>query len=348
MSKYDAILFVSFGGPEGLADVMPFLRNVLRGKNVPESRMVQVAHHYEQFDGVSPINGQNRLLIANLKEELARRNIDLPIYWGNRNWHPMLGDTMAQMKADGVKSALAFITSAYSSYSGCRQYLEDIEKAKSESGADINVDKMRVFFNHPLFVEANIENVSAGLEQFADKSAVHVAFTAHSIPMSMADNCDYEKQLSENCRLVASALGISNYKLVYQSRSGPPTQPWLEPDICDHMRTLSEGGVKHLLVHPIGFISDHMEILYDLDTEARALADELGMQFVRTSTAGTNSKFAGLMADLVEERLKSDSGIEKKTVGCFPARADVCPPDCCTYTPARPVSSDRPTGTTRP
>jgi ferrochelatase len=339
MNKYDAILFVSFGGPEGMADVMPFLRNVLRGKNVPESRMVQVAHHYEQFNGVSPINGQNRILIENMKEELTRRGIDLPIYWGNRNWHPMLTDTIAQMEADGIKSALAFVTSAYSSYSGCRQYLEDIEKAKTEAGSDITVDKMRVFYNHPLFVEANIENVNEGLQKFADKNEVHVAFTAHSIPMAMANNCDYEKQLSETCEMIASRLGITNFKLVYQSRSGPPTQPWLEPDICDHMRALHKAGVSHLLIHPVGFVSDHMEILYDLDTEARDLAKELGMQFERTSTAGTNAKFASLMADLVEERLESESGIVKKTVGCFPARADVCPPDCCTYTPAaRPAS----------
>jgi len=340
MNNYDAILFLSFGGPEGMADVMPFLENVLRGKNVPQSRMLEVAHHYERFDGVSPINGQNRSLIDCLKQELDKRSIKLPVYWGNRNWHPMLADTIRQMKADGIKRALVFITSAYSSYSGCRQYREDIEKAQVEADAgDIQFDKLRVFYNHPLFVEANIEAVKAGLEQLSmpDTNNIHVAFTAHSIPMAMADNCDYVKQLSETCELTATALSLSNFKLVYQSRSGPPTQPWLEPDILDHMRALNDSGVKQVLVHPIGFISDHMEILYDLDTEAKELAQQLQMQFVRTSTAGTNPKFARMMVDLVQERLESNNVAEKKAIGCFGPAPDQCAPGCCSYTPTRPV-----------
>lgn len=350
MTNYDAILFLSFGGPEGMADVMPFLENVLRGKNVPHARMLEVAHHYERFEGVSPINGQNRRLIETLKQELDNRSIKLPVYWGNRNWHPMLADTLKQMKADGIKKALVFITSAYSSYSGCRQYREDIEKAQIEAdAADIQCDKLRVFYNHPLFVEANIEAVKAGLEQFseADRKALHVAFTAHSIPMTMADNCDYVKQLTETCELTAKALGLNNYKLVYQSRSGPPTQPWLEPDVLDHMRELHAAGVRHVLLHPIGFISDHMEILYDLDTEAKELGHELQMQFVRTSTAGTNPKFARMMADLVEERLESNNVAEKKAIGCFGPAPDVCAPGCCAYTPTRPAhaGAQRPQGT---
>lgn len=347
MNDYDAILFLSFGGPEGMDDVMPFLENVLRGKNVPQSRMLEVAHHYERFEGVSPINGQNRLLIEGLKRELDSRSIKLPVYWGNRNWHPMLADTLKTMKADGVKRAIVFVTSAYSSYSGCRQYREDIEKAQiaAEVG-DIDFAKLRVFYNHPLFVEANIEAVKAGLEQFAPAAQkdVHVAFTAHSIPMAMADNCDYVKQLSETCELTAKALSISNYKLVFQSRSGPPTQPWLEPDVLDYMRELNGRGVSNLLIHPIGFISDHMEILYDLDTEAKELGQELLMQLVRTSTAGTNPKFARMMADLVQERLESNNKAERKAIGCYGPAPDVCAPDCCTYTPTRPAH----TGTQRP
>ncbi len=332
MKNYDAVLFLSFGGPEGMADVMPFLANVLRGKNVPEARMKEVAHHYERFGGVSPINEQNRQLIAALESELKLRSISLPIYWGNRNWHPLLTDTLRQMKEVGIKRVLTFVTSAYSSYSGCRQYLEDIEKAKVEAEAeDLQIDKIPVYYKHPLFVLANIEHVKAGLETFPvqNRSQVHVAFTAHSIPMAMADNCDYVKQLQENCDKVASELGITDYKLVYQSRSGPAAQPWLEPDILDHMRTLVEQGTKNVLVHPIGFISDHMEILYDLDTEAKDLAGELGMQFVRTSTAGTNANFVKMMGDMVEERLRSTNVADN---------SDKCAPGCCAYTPVRPPS----------
>jgi len=342
MSSYDAILFVSFGGPEGPDDVMPFLRNVLRGKNVPEARMKEVAHHYDLFEGVSPINGQNRALIAALEAELKERAIDLPIYWGNRNWHPMLADTLKQMQQDGIKKALAFVTSAYSSYSGCRQYLEDIIKAKEESQVDIEVDKLRVFYNHPLFIEANSQHVLAGLNQFQSQRAdTAIAFTAHSIPNAMADTCAYAAQLAEACQLVADNVGHQNYKLVYQSRSGPPTQPWLEPDICDHIRDLHSRGINNVLVHPIGFISDHMEIVYDLDTEASALAAELGMKFVRTATAGTNILFRKLMGDLVVERLKSNSGVdaERPALGsCGPA-PDCCSPSCCAYTPMRPAQA---------
>jgi len=315
-----------------MAEVMPFLANVLRGKNVPEARMKEVAHHYERFDGVSPINEQNRQLIGALECELQQRSIALPIYWGNRNWHPLLAFTFKRMKDAGVERVLTFVTSAYSSYSGCRQYLEDIEKAKIEAQAeDMQIDKIPVYYNQPLFVLANIENVRVGLEKFtaADRSEVHVAFTAHSIPMAMADNCDYVKQLQANCDRVASELGIKQYKLVYQSRSGPAAQPWLEPDILDHMRKLHESGVKAVLVHPIGFISDHMEILYDLDTEAKDLADELGMQFVRTSTAGTNANFVKMMGDLVEERLESTHAVNAN---------DQCAPSCCAYTAVRPPS----------
>jgi protoporphyrin/coproporphyrin ferrochelatase len=342
MSSYDAILFLSFGGPEGPDDVMPFLHNVLRGKNVPEARMKEVAHHYDLFDGISPINGQNRALIANLEAELKERSINVPIYWGNRNWHPMLGDTLKQMQKDGVKKALAFVTSAYSSYSGCRQYLEDIVKAKEETQVDIEIHKLRVFYNHPLFIEANIEHVRAGLSEFNESDgAVAIAYTAHSIPNAMAQTCAYTSQLHEASQLVSKGVGHRHYKLVYQSRSGPPSQPWLEPDICDHLKELHSQGIKNVLVHPIGFISDHMEIVYDLDTEARALAAELGMKLVRSRTAGTNKLFQKMMGDLVAERLESTKGVEidRPTLGCSGPAPHFCSPECCAYSPLRPAQT---------
>ncbi|MBU6452910.1 MAG: ferrochelatase [Cyanobacteria bacterium REEB67] len=350
MSSYDAILFLSFGGPEGMDDVMPFLANVLRGKNVPESRMKEVAHHYEQFGGVSPINGQNRALISALEAELSSREIKLPVYWGNRNWHPMLADTLKQMQADGIKRVLTFVTSAYSSYSGCRQYLEDIQKADQanaqESGqaSGIVVDKLRVFYNHPDFIQANSEQVSSGLARFSpdEQATLHIAFTAHSIPNAMAQTCQYQNQLLETCRLVTENPIVTGHfsdsKLVFQSRSGPAVQPWLEPDILDHLRSLHEAGVKNVLVHPIGFISDHMEVLYDLDTEARILAESLDMKFVRTTAAGTNPLFVRMMGDLIVERLQSNEGLQRQAVGQDPAAPDFCDPACCAYTPARPAA----------
>ena len=356
---YDAILFLSFGGPEGMDDVMPFLANVLRGKNVPESRMKEVAHHYEQFGGVSPINGQNRELIEVLRAELAGRGIDLPVYWGNRNWHPLLADTLKEMHDDGVKRALTFVTSAYASYSGCRQYLQDIEKALSEvatgttAGGSTSIlpriDKLRVFYNHPDFIAANAQNVAAGIAAFSpeEQAGLHIAFTAHSIPEAMAKTCDYQKQLLEACLLVSAKEGVgghfANQKLVYQSRSGPATQPWLEPDILDHINALHEQGVKNILVHPIGFVSDHMEVLYDLDTEAKNLAQSHGIKFVRTTAAGTNPLFGRMMGDLVEERLQSEEGLSctRKSVGDGQAAPDVCAPGCCAYTPMRPQAVTR-------
>jgi len=345
-SDYDAILFLSFGGPEGMDDVMPFLANVLRGKNVPESRMQEVAHHYERFGGVSPINGQNRALIKGLEEELARRNIALPVYWGNRNWHPLLPDTIKQMQADGIKKALTFVTSAYSSYSGCRQYLEDIEKARAEVVAEVGeapeIEKLRVFYNHPDFIEANADHIAAGLAHFsaAEQESLHLAFTAHSIPTAMADTCEYHKQLLEACRLVTESPQVRgkfrSQALVFQSRSGPAAQPWLEPDILDHIKDVEADGVKNLLVHPIGFVSDHMEVMYDLDTEAKDLAGGLGVKFVRSFAAGTNTLFVRMMGDLMEERLQSVDVDKRKVLGQDTVAPDHCKPGCCAYTPARP------------
>jgi len=338
---YDALLVVSFGGPEGPDEVMPFLENVLRGKNVPRSRMLEVAEHYQHFGGVSPINEQCRKLIAALEAELAEHGPALPVYWGNRNWHPLLVDTLARMRDDGVRRALAFMTSAFSSYSGCRQYREDIARARDEIGAGApEVDKLRVFFNHPGYIEPMRERVRAALERIpADRrGAARIAFTAHSIPAAMAGGCAYEAQLRESCRLTAEAFPAQTWELVFQSRSGPPTQPWLEPDVCDYLRTLDAGEqVADVVVAPIGFISDHLEVLYDLDTEAAALCRELGINMVRAATVGAHSRFIRMIRELIAERVQ---GTEKLYLGNFGPSLDVCPTDCCL--PGRPPGAAAP------
>ncbi|MEI6241201.1 MAG: ferrochelatase [Planctomycetia bacterium] len=327
---YDAVLLVSFGGPDGPDDVMPFLENVLRGRNVPRERMLEVAEHYHHFGGRSPINEQNRALLDALRRELKHRGPHLPVYWGNRNWHPLLTDTLREMADAGVKRALAFVTSAYSSYSGCRQYRENIAAACAPLGERApQVDKIRVFFNHPGFVGPMAARVRKALDHFAasDRPHVPVLFTAHSIPTSMAEGCRYVKQLSEASRLVAEATGVSTWELVYQSRSGPPTQPWLEPDICDRIRELHAAGVRRLVIAPIGFISDHMEVLYDLDTEAASLCRELGIEMVRAETVGTDPAFVAMMRDLIAERHYEQA--DRTAIGSLPASHDVCPLDCC-------------------
>ena len=315
---YDALLVVSFGGPEGMDDVIPFLENVLRGRNVPRERMMQVAHHYELFGGVSPINQQNRELIAAVEEELERNGPRLPIYWGNRNWQPLLPDTMRQMAADGVKNALAFVTAAYSSYSSCRQYLQNISDAQAAVGPTApRVEKLRAFYNHQLFIEANVGQIRVALDQLDEQRDVQLVFTAHSIPESMAANCAYVAQLTQTGGVIAQSLGIENWKLVYQSRSGSPAQPWLGPDVSDHLRDLRSVGITNVVVAPIGFVSDHMEVVYDLDVEARKVAEEIGMKMVRARTAGTHPAFVRMIRELIVER------IENRVP---PA---ICAPDCC-------------------
>lgn len=321
---YDALLVISFGGPEAMDDVIPFLENVLRGRNVPKDRMLQVAHHYELFGGVSPINQQNRDLIAALKEELERNGPRLPIYWGNRNWHPLLVDTLSKMASEGVENALAFVTSAYSSYSSCRQYLQNISDAQVEVGPKApRVEKLRAFYNHPLFIEANVDHIRAAMSKLADPNLV---FTAHSIPESMAANCDYAAQLSETARLIAQDLNIENWQLVFQSRSGSPSQPWLGPDVSDHLKALRVEGVTEVVVAPIGFVSDHMEVVYDLDVEALNVAQELGVNMVRAQTAGTHPAFVKMIRELMLERINNDP---PRFVGSHGARPGICEPDCC-------------------
>ena len=333
---YDALLLVSFGGPEGPDDVIPFLENVLRGKPVPRERLLEVAEHYQHFGGVSPINEQNRQLLAALEPALREAGVDLPVYWGNRNWHPMLPDTMKTMRDDGVTRALALVTSSYSCYSGCRQYREDLHHAREAVAADGGgdapaVDKVRVWYNHPDWVAVNADKVRAALDSLpADaRDGAHIAFTAHSIPMSMAETSDYEKQLTETSRLIAEELGIPDDRraLVYQSRSGRPQDPWLEPDICDHLESLKDAGAAGVVVAPVGFVSDHMEVMYDLDDEAKQKADELDLPFARAATAGTDGRFVSMLVELVRERLGEVA--EKRTVGPYRPNHDVCPKNCC-------------------
>jgi protoporphyrin/coproporphyrin ferrochelatase len=334
---YDALLVVSFGGPEGPDEVIPFLENVLRGRNVPRERMLEVAHHYELFGGVSPINAQNRALIAALEAEFAQHGLKMPVYWGNRNWNPFLADTIRQMAADGIQRALAFVTSAFSSYSGCRQYRENIAAAQAEVGERApQIDKLRMFYNHPGFVGPMADRVREAMSKIPQNRhlATELVYTAHSIPLSMAQQCDYQVQLNDACSLVSAELGRSDATLVYQSRSGPPMQPWLEPDICDHLRARAEAGCRDMVVVPIGFISDHMEVIYDLDTEAQQVAQELGLNLVRAGTVGTHPRFVQMIRELVMER---QSDAPRLFLGTRGPCHDICPVDCCPA-PQRPVA----------
>lgn len=342
---YDAILFLSFGGPEKPEDVIPFLENVLRGRNVPHERMLEVAEHYYHFGGKSPINDQNRELIEALSVELQQNGIELPIYWGNRNWHPLLADTMKQMRADGVRKTLVFVTSIFSSYSGCRQYREDIQKAQKELGfEDMGFDKIRTFYNHPAFIDTMADRVRDALAELPQEGSEkrQVLFTAHSIPNAMAATCAYERQLQESSRLIAEACQIDNWSLVYQSRSGPPSQPWLEPDVCDAIQELADKkAATQIVIVPVGFVSDHMEVIYDLDDEAAKLAEKLGIPMARAKTAGTHPKFVAMIRQLIEERLGMTS--EKAAIGNQGPSHDTCPIDCCKYEPRRrpaPPSSE--------
>ena len=328
--NYDAILVVAFGGPEGMDEVMPFLDNVLRGRNVPEERKLEVAEHYCKIGGISPLNGQIRQLIDTLRAELSSHGIDLPIYWGNRNWHPLLKDTVAQMAADGVKRGLAFVASAYSSYSSCRQYRENIEDARKSFGARApKIDKIRLFYNHPGFINANCAQIRSAISGIPNDriNSTKIIFTAHSIPLSMACNCLYEQQLQEAGNLIAKELNWDNWDLVYQSRSGSPSQPWLAPDICDFLRGPSIKGITDVIIAPIGFVSDHVEVLYDLDTEAREVCSELKLNMVLSKTVGTHPLFITAIGELIEGRLFDDK--PRLAIGNFGPNADRCGTNCC-------------------
>lgn len=295
-------MVISFGGPEKREDVIPFLENVLRGRNVPAERMLEVAEHYYHFGGRSPINDQNRELIAALRGALS-----IPVYWGNRNWAPYLSDTLRQMRTDGIRRAVGFVTSAFGSYSGCRQYIEDIERAHAEVGEGApEIVKIPPFSSHPRFLAAMTDRVRAAL---AELPGARLIFTAHSVPVSMAQSSPYVAELEAACAAVAGGAGRAEWDLVYQSRSGPPGQPWLEPDICEHLRKLR----CDVAIAPIGFLSDHMEVLYDLDTEARAVCDELGVRMVRSGTVEVHPEIVKMIAELADQ----DHGA---------CRVDCCPP----------------------
>jgi len=328
MPAYDAFLLVSFGGPEGPDDVMPFLRNVTRGRGVPEDRLAAVAEHYYAFGGVSPINQQCRDLLAAVRADFATSGLSLPVYWGNRNWSPYLADTVRDMAADGVRRAVAFVTSAYSSYSSCRQYLDDIERVRAAVGPGApRIDKIGRFFNHLGFIEPFADHARAALASLPGdvREDAHLVFTAHSIPVAMAEASGpsggrrYVAELTEAARLIAERVGGTHpWTLAYQSRSGPRSQPWLEPDVRDHLAELAKSGTLAVVVIPVGFVTDHMEVRHDLDLEAAHAADALGLAFARAATPGTDPRFASMISELVRERL---------ALGTRPS--DTCPADCC-------------------
>lgn len=321
--RYDAILVLSFGGPEKPEDVMPFLENVTRGRNVPRERLEEVAENYMMFGGRSPINDQCRELVAALRTELAAHSIDLPIYWGNRNWHPFIEDTMRQMAADGIRRVIVFVTSAYSSYSACRQYLEDIERARGAVGEGApECVKLRHFYDRPGFLDALADRLQSAFDRIpeADRAAAHLLFTAHSVPLSMAQSSRYVQQLEEVAAHLAARVGHMDYRLVWQSRSGPPSQPWLEPDIKDAIcKVAAGGGSRTVVVQPIGFISDHMEVIVDLDTQAMEHARSLGLEMVRAGTAGTHPRFVSMIRELIEERLNSGEAANPCLANCCPS-----------------------------
>ncbi|MEU7629537.1 ferrochelatase [Nocardia sp. NPDC049220] len=345
----DALLLLSFGGPERPEDVMPFLENVTRGKGVPRERLEAVAEHYLHFGGVSPINALNRDIIAAVEAELVTAGIELPVYFGNRNWNPMVEDTVARMAADGVGSALVFPTSAWGGYSGCLQYHEDIARARTAFGAGApELVKLRQYFDHPLLIEAFADAIRAARERLPVdlRAGTRLVFTAHSIPVSADDAAGppadggrlYSRQVGDAARLCAAATGFTDYDLVWQSRSGPPHVPWLAPDIVDHLDVLATEDVAAVVVCPVGFVSDHLEVIWDLDNEAAEKAAELGMAFARAATPGTDRRFAKLVVELISEHLRDTRSRRLGDVpgyGCTRNGA-ACVVDCCAA-PRRPI-----------
>ncbi len=323
---FDAVLLLSFGGPEGPDDVMPFLRNVMRGRPVRPERLEQVAAHYLDFGGVSPINGENRALRDAIGKSLAGRGRPLPVYWGNRNWDPLLTDTVRVMAEDGVSRAAAFVTAAYSSYSSCRQYLDDIEAARAEVGPKApEIRKLRPYFNHPGFVGPLADGLRAA--RLEAGAGAPVLMTAHSIPMAQARTSRYEQELAETARLVTGQAGEpdGSWQLVFQSRSGPPTQPWLGPDINDAIDALPS-STREVVVVPIGFVSDHMEVVYDIDRQAAATAEKRGLKLIRSATPGRHPDFALMVAQLVAETEGSAPALFLGAMGPVPSP---CVEGCC-------------------
>ncbi|HEX5190545.1 MAG TPA: ferrochelatase [Streptosporangiaceae bacterium] len=328
MATDGAFLLVSFGGPEGPGEVMPFLRNVTAGRNVPDARLAQVAAHYELFGGVSPINGQCRELLGAIEKDFAASGIDLPVYWGNRNWQPFLADTIRAMAADGVKTVVALATAAYSSYSSCRQYLDDIDRARAAVGRGApRVVKIPPYYWHPGFAASFAAATARALASLPPdtRDDAELVFTAHSIPASMAaasgpDGGAYQAQLADVAGRVAAGTGRTSWTLAYQSRSGPPSVPWLEPDINDCLTSLANAGARAAVVVPIGFVSDHMEVIFDLDVEAARTASDLGLPMARAATPGTSPEFVTMISSLVSDALAGVLG---------PAGGRLCGAGCC-------------------
>ncbi|MCB0996515.1 MAG: ferrochelatase [Acidimicrobiales bacterium] len=325
-----AVLVVSFGGPEGPDDVVPFLERVTHGRDVPPDRLKAVARQYLRFGGVSPINGQNRALVAALTDELRHHDLHLPVYWGNRNWHPLLADTVAAMRDDGIEHAWCFVTSAFGSYSGCRQYLEDLDRARAEVGRGApTLAKLRLYWNHPGFLKPFVDATAAAWSEISAARSPRLVFTAHSLPLALADSSPYVSQLRRAAAIVASdAAPAADWDLVFQSRSGPPRVPWLEPDIGAHLRSLADAGHDAVVVVPLGFTSDHQEVVFDLDTQAAEIAAEVGLRMVRVPTPGTHPAFVAMIRELVEERLDG-SGDQRRVWPGTTAEPDICSPTCC-------------------
>jgi ferrochelatase len=335
--RREALLVLSFGGPEGHDDVMPFLENVTRGRGIPRDRLEEVAEHYHHFGGVSPINDQNKALIAAVEKELAAAGVDLPVYWGNRNWAPYVEDTWRQLAEDGIEHVYVFATSAYASFSGCRQYHEDIARARASFGGGPTAEKLPHYFDTPGFVQANADALAAAISSLPDdlRDTARLVATAHSIPDAMAvvagpQGGAYEAELMAAAeRVVAEVAPGRSFDLVWQSRSGPPSVPWLEPDVNDHLRDLAAHGETAVVLFPVGFISDHLEVIWDLDNEAKQTAEELGLAFARAGTAGTHPAFVESIRMLVEER----------RAGGLPRLGTDCPAACCfVQRPPRPAA----------
>jgi ferrochelatase len=330
VGPYDAFLLVSFGGPEKPEDVQPFLEDVTRGRDVPRARLREVAEHYHRLGGVSPINEQNRRLLAAIRAELEAHGPALPVYWGNRHWHPRLDDTVRRMAADGVRRALAFVTAGFGSYASCRQYQEAIERAVAAAGPGApRIERLRLFYNHPEFIEAVADHTRRALDRVPPdrRAGAALAFTAHSVPRSMAESSDYEAQLREAATLVVRHLGeVRPWELVFQSRSGDPQTPWLGPDIGTYLDRIAGDGLADVVVVPIGFVSDHVEVVWDLDVEAAARARARGLQFVRAETPGAHPAFARMVRELVRER--TDGG-PRRALGRRGPEPDICRPGCC-------------------
>ncbi|NJQ01982.1 ferrochelatase [Streptomyces zingiberis] len=362
-APYDALLLLSFGGPEGPDDVVPFLENVTRGRGIPRERLEEVGQHYFLFGGVSPINDQNRELLAALRKEFADHGVDLPVHWGNRNWAPYLTDTLREMAAAGHRRVLTLATSAYASYSGCRQYRENLAESLAALEAEglplPRVDKLRHFFNHPGFVEPMVDRTLAALAELPEevRAGAHLAFTTHSVPTAAADTSGppaahgdgggaYVAQHLDVARLVAAGVrdrdGVERpWRLVYQSRSGAPHIPWLEPDICDHLEELHQAGASAVVMVPIGFVSDHMEVIYDLDTEALAKATDLRLPVARAGTVGADPRFVSGLRELVIERAVTErgEGAHRRALGELGPSHDVCPLGCCPGRTPKPAAA---------